>query len=115
MFGGAYAYSYDQANLVTHYLRYRRLIDHWHRVMPGRILDVSHNELVRDPEAKAREILAFCKLAYEPGCADLTRNSTPVATLSSAQSREKINDRSIGEWRRYEKQLAGMRAKLAAV
>jgi len=114
MFGGSYAYSYDQKNLVLHYMRYRRLMDHWHQVMPGRILDVPYNELVRDPEAKAREILAYCKLPYEPGCVDLSRNRTPIATMSSAQTREKITDRSIGEWRRYEKQLAWMASKLLA-
>lgn len=113
MFGGSYAYSYQQANLIRHYFNYRRLMDHWHAVMPGRILDVSYNELVRDPETKAREILAYCNLPYEPDCVDLTKNRTPVATMSSAQTREKINDRSVGEWRRYEKQLAWMQAKIA--
>ena len=93
--------------------RYRRLMAHWHTVMPGRILDVSYNELVHDPETRMQEILAFCKLPFEPGCADLARNRTPVATLSSAQSRRPINDRSIGEWRRYQKQLDWMQAALA--
>lgn len=113
MFGGAYTYSYEPDLLVAHYRRYRRLMDHWHVAMPGRIFDVSYNDLVRDPEAKTREILAFCKLPHEAGCADLTRNSTPVATLSSAQTRRAISDRSIGEWRRYEKRLGWMRSGLA--
>ncbi len=113
MFGGAYAYSYEPNLLIAHYRRYRRLMDHWHAVMPGRIFDVSYNELVRDPEGKTREILAFCQLPFEPGCADLARNRTPVATLSSAQTRHAISDRSIGEWRRYAKQLAWMEAELA--
>ena len=115
MFGGSYAYSYEKKNLVTHYMRYRRLMDHWHAVMPGQIYDVSYNDLVRDPERKTREILDFCKLPYEAGCVDLSRNQTPVATMSSAQTRSKISDRSIGEWRRYEKQLEWMSGKLAAV
>ncbi len=113
MFGGSYAYSYDPDLLVVHYRRYRRLMDHWHAAMPDRIFDVSYNELVRDPEAKTREILAFCELPFESGCADLARNRTPVATLSSAQSRHAINDRSIGEWRRYEKRLGWMQSGLA--
>lgn len=112
MFGGAYAYSYDQANLIAHYQRYRRLMEHWHTVMPNHIFDVSYLELVRDPEAMARQILAFCKLDYEPDCVDLSRNRTPVATMSSAQTREKINDRSLSEWKRYGKQLTAMRAQL---
>lgn len=113
MFGGSYGYSYQQTNLVVHYANYRRLMKHWHTMLPGRILDVSYNELVRDPEAKARDILAYCKLPYEPGCVDLSRNQTPIATMSSAQTREKINDRSIGEWRRYEDKLASMHSKVS--
>ena len=115
MFGGSYAYSYEKKNLVTHYLRYRRLMDHWHTVMPGHIRDVSYNELVREPERKTREILEFCNLPYEAGCVDLSRNQTPVATMSSAQTRDKISDRSIGEWRRYEKQLEWMWSKLETI
>jgi tetratricopeptide (TPR) repeat protein len=106
MFGDAYTYSYSQATLAAHYRRYRRLMAHWHDILPGEILDVSYNELVRDPETKAREILAYCKLPYEEGCVDLSRNQTPIATMSSAQTREKITDRSIGEWKRYAAQLA---------
>lgn len=114
MFGDSYAYSYDRANLIAHYSRYRRLMDHWHAAMPGQIFDVAYNELVRNPETKAREILSFCKLPYEPGCVDLTRNLTPVATMSSAQTRQQITDRSIGEWRRYEAQLEPLRRALIA-
>jgi hypothetical protein len=33
--------------------------------------------------------------------------------MSSAQTREKINDRSIGEWRRYEDKLASMHSKVS--
>jgi tetratricopeptide (TPR) repeat protein len=114
MFGDSYTYSYEPKNLIAHYTRYRRLMDHWHAAMPGHIYDVSYNELVRDPEGKTREILEYCHLPYEEGCEDLSRNQTPVATMSTAQTRGKISDRSIGEWRRYEKQLEWMRSGLAA-
>jgi tetratricopeptide (TPR) repeat protein len=106
MFGHAYAYSYDLHSLAQHYRNYRRLMEHWHSAMPGHILDVSYKELVTDTDAVVRKILSYCRLPYEPGCADLSRNSTPVATMSSAQARKQINDSSLGEWRRYARQLA---------
>lgn len=112
MFGDSYFYSYQIPNLVSHYTCYRRLMAHWHQVMPGRILDIPYNELVRDPEPVIARIFAFCKLPYEAGCADPTRNSTPVATISSAQTRRKINDRSLGEWRHYDQQLANLRLQV---
>lgn len=112
LFGDAYAYSYNLDALAAHYGHYRRLMRHWHEAMPGAVLDVSYAELVNDPESIARRVLGFCGLDYEPGCADVTRNRTPVATLSSAQVREPIHARSLGEWRRYENRLAPLREGL---
>ena len=80
-------------------------MQHWHAVLPGRVFDVAYNELVRNPDAIARDILAYCNLPFEPGCADTTRNTTAVDTLSSAQVREPIHARTLGEWKRYESQL----------
>ena len=114
MFGDSYPYSYDMQSLISHYRCYRRLMEHWHRIMPGEILDVSYNDLVRDPESMVRKILDFCRLPYEPNCVDLTRNSTPVATMSSAQTRKEIHDRSIGHWERYREQLASLEAGVSA-
>lgn len=112
MFGDSYSYSYNIPNLISHYSNYRRLMAHWHNVMPGRILDVSYNALVRDSESMIGRILSFCGLPYEPGCIDLTRNETPIATISSAQTRQKINDHSIGEWRRYHNKLVDMQSQI---
>lgn len=112
MLGDSYAYSYDIGSLSSHYMNYRRLMAHWHEVMPGRILDVPYNALVRDPEKAVARIFAFCALSYESGCIDLARNPAPVATISSVQTRKGINDRSIGEWRRYEKQLADLQSRI---
>ncbi|MDE1961233.1 MAG: sulfotransferase, partial [Xanthomonadaceae bacterium] len=56
MFGDSYAYSYDSAALAAHYIQYRRLIRHWHATLPGRVLDVSYNDLVADPETVATRV-----------------------------------------------------------
>lgn len=101
LFGDAYPYSYDMDALARHYREYRRLMAHWHEVLPGVILDVDYGRLVREPDTVAREVLGFCGLEYEPGCSDLTRNDAPVATLSMSQVREPIHTQSFGEWRPY--------------
>ena len=112
-FGVGYAYSYELGALADHYRNYRRLVAHWHRVMPGQILDVAYERLVEDPETVAREVLEFCDLAFEPGCVELDRNTAPVATLSSRQVREPLHKRAIGEWRRYESRLEPLRRTLS--
>jgi hypothetical protein len=112
MLGNSYSYSYDLTALASHYQQYRRLMQHWHAALPGRIFDVAYDELVGDPEAMARKIMEHCGLPYEAGCSDVTRNTTAVDTLSSAQVREGIHARTLGEWRRYEKQLQPLRDAL---
>jgi hypothetical protein len=82
--------------------------------MPGVVLQVRYEEMVRDPLAVAQRVMAHCGLPFEPGCVDLERNATPSATASSSQIREPVHTRGIGAWRRYAGQLEGARALLAA-
>lgn len=112
--GPEFAYACDLDALVAHYRQYRQVLAHWHRAMPGVILDVEYARLTREPEAVAREVFEFCGLRYEAGCADLTRNPTPSATLSMAQVRQPIHARSSRQWAPYADELAGLSAALAA-
>ncbi|HWG65828.1 MAG TPA: sulfotransferase [Rhodanobacteraceae bacterium] len=112
LFGESYPYSYEKNALAAHYVQYRALMQHWHATMPGRVLDVSYSELVRDPEAVLPSVFAHCGLRWVADCNDLTRNTGAVNTLSSAQIREPIHTRTLGEWRRYERQLAPVQGVL---
>lgn len=115
LLGDGSPWSYDLHALAAHYRQYRKLMAHWRAAMPGRIHDVSYEQLTRHPEATAREALSFCGLEWEAGCADVTRNASAVATLSMVQVREPIHARAFGEWRPYERQLAPLRELLAGV
>jgi tetratricopeptide (TPR) repeat protein len=113
LFGDSFAYSYDLDSLIAHHRHYRRLMRHWHEAMPGVVHDVHYSALVRDTEATARAMLEHCGLPFEPGCIDTTSNAAPVATLSSAQVRERIHTRAFHEWERYAPQLAEFRRALS--
>lgn len=114
LFGNSYPYSYQMDALAIHYVRYRKLMRHWHQAMPGVIFDVDYAKLVTHPEETLSAIFAHCGLRQVPGCSDLTRNTTAVNTLSSAQVREPIHARNLGSWRRYARQLAPLHATLQA-
>jgi tetratricopeptide (TPR) repeat protein len=114
MFGDAYEYSYGLHSLAHHYGQYRRLMQHWRDAAPGFVIDVSYTELVQDTEAACRRLLHACGLPFEPECLDHTRNVSSVATLSSAQVRQPIHARGIGEWRRYAAGLEPLRVALGA-
>ena len=112
MFGDAYAYAYDFERLAQHHRQYQRLMQHWRQAAPGFVLDLPYADLVQDTDSACRRLLEFCGLPYEPGL-DHTRNTASVATLSSAQVRQPIHARGLGEWRRYERHIEPLRTLLA--
>lgn len=101
-------YSFDLMDTGRYYLLFDRLMAHWHRVIPGRILEIQYEELVDRPEPTTRRLFDFCGLAWTARCLDFNRNPNPVATASAVQVREPLNNRSIGRWRNYSPQLRGL-------
>ncbi|MFC5527098.1 tetratricopeptide repeat-containing sulfotransferase family protein [Rhodanobacter ginsengisoli] len=112
-FGNDCAYSYDLTAVAARHRQYQRLMRHWHRLMPGRILEVSYSRLIHAPQTVAREILGHCGLAFEPGCVDLRSNTAPVATLSAEQVQGDIHDRAERASTPYAPYLATLREALA--
>ncbi|MDE2054058.1 MAG: sulfotransferase [Xanthomonadaceae bacterium] len=113
LLGARYAYSFDLQTLAGHFRQYKRLLAHWHEVMPGRILDVSYRDLVGDTETTMRRVVEFCGLDWESACLDPSRNTTPIGTLSAVQARGAIHG-GFGAWRRYERHLVALRTALDA-
>jgi len=114
MFGNVSSYSYDLQALAHYYGEYARLTRHWHDRLPGAMFDVSYASLVRDPESTLRGVLEYCGLALEENCLHPELNASPVATPSSAQVRESIHTRGLGQWRHYAKQLEQLRLAIDA-
>jgi len=114
LFKDGYPFSYDLNDIARYFSGYRRLMDHWHRSMPGVIYDISYESLVRDQENASRRLLAACGLEWEPGCLQFHRNPTATTTASASQVRRPIYDSSLTQWRHYERQLEGLRNQLLA-
>lgn len=114
LFTTAYPYSYDLNELADYYCRYRELMAHWHKVLPGRILDVSYEQLVANPIAVSKTIFAFCGLDWNESCVEIEKNTMPVTTASSAQVRQPIHNRAIEQWKHYRQPLEPVRARLEA-
>lgn len=114
LFFGAYSFSYDLDELASYYISYREHMAHWHAVLPGRILDVSYEALVREPENQVRRIIDWCGLSWEPSVLDYHRQDVPSMTASAMQVRQPVYTDSIGSWQRAETQLAPLQARLKA-
>jgi len=114
LFADAYFHSYDQEEMARHHVRYRRLMAHWRRLFPGKFLDVSYEETVSGFETNARRLIGFLELDWQDQCLSFHEREGAVATASAVQVREKPHTRSVGRWRRYEKELQPMRRSLVA-
>ncbi len=112
LFFNAYSYSYDLEELADYYISYRRQMAHWHQVLPGRILDVSYEQLVREPQAQARRILQWCGLPWEDAVLDFHQQDGPATTASAMQVRRPMYTDSIGSGSRAGSGMDPLRDRL---
>ncbi len=114
LFQDGYPFSYDLDEIAQYYIAYHRLLDHWHRTMPGVIHELSYERLVADQPGETRRLLAFCGLEWQDACLSFHLNPAASTTASAHQVRRPIYGSAVNEWRDYAAQLAGLRARLEA-
>jgi tetratricopeptide (TPR) repeat protein len=113
-FNGTYPFSYDLSEIAEFYVGYRRLMAHWHRVLPNRILDVAYEDVVTALEPTTRRLLEYVDLPFEAGCLEFHRNPAPEKTTSVVQVRQPLYDSSLHMWQHHAAELAPLRARLEA-
>jgi outer membrane receptor protein involved in Fe transport/tetratricopeptide (TPR) repeat protein len=111
-FAAGQTFTYDLAGLGRYYRQYLALMDHWDTVLPGKVLHVSYEELVRTPEPAIRTLLAHCGLDFESRCLRFHETQRAIRTASSEQVRRPMNTSGIGYWRHFEPELAPLRHTL---
>jgi tetratricopeptide (TPR) repeat protein len=112
LFNQAYPFSYDLREIGRYIRGYQKLMEHWHQLLPGRIIDVAYEELVADPERVLREVFRRCHLSFDPRCLTFFRSSEAVTTASAAQVRQPIYRSSVQSWRHYARHLGPMLEEL---
>ena len=112
LFAEGQEFTYDLTDLGQYYRDYVELMDHWDRVLPGKVLRVQYEEVVGDLETQVRRILDHCGLEFEPGCLSFHRTERAVRTPSSEQVRQPIFKSGLDYWRNYEPWLAPLKRSL---
>lgn len=98
-----------------------RLMAHWHRVFPGRILEVRYEELAREPARVLPPVIEALGLPWDDACLrQHERKSRPGAqepppTFSADQVKRPVYDSSIGRAERFGPLLDPMREAYARV
>ena len=108
LFAQGQPFTYDLIELGEYYLQYQRLMDHWHDVLPGKVLDVRYEDVVADLDGQVRRILEYCEIDWEESCLSFHETSRSVKTASSEQVRRPIYSSSVNAWRHYEQHLGDL-------
>jgi hypothetical protein len=84
---------------------YRQMLDHWQKVLPGRVHNVQHEALLAAPETEIRKLLAACRLDWNDACLRFYETDRPVRTASASQVRQPLFKTSMARWKPYAKHL----------
>ena len=113
LFANGQRFAYSLEDIGRYYRMYTGLMEHWERVLPGKILRVQYEDLVNDLEPNVRRILDFCGLAFEPACVEFYRTRRHVHSPSSEQVQQPIYREGLEQWRHFERWLAPLKRTLA--
>jgi tetratricopeptide (TPR) repeat protein len=111
-FAEGQSFSYDLEDLGRYYRSYLSLMDHWDQVLPGKVLHVSYEALVREPEVNIRRLLEHCELPFEPACIAFHETRRQIRTASAEQVRQPLYTSAVGHWRHFERELEPLRRAL---
>lgn len=105
-------FTYSLEDLGHYYRDYHRLMQHWHEVLPGRILDVHYEQVVDDLESHVHRLLDYCGLEFEESCINFHQTKRVVKTSSSEQVRKPIYRSAVAYWKHFEQELEPLREVL---
>ena len=109
-----YSYSYNLESTTEFYLLFRQLATMWLELFPENFYLLNYEKLVNDPLNEAQQLIKFCNLSWQQQCVNIHQNSSPVATASALQVRSPINNHSVGNWKKYDAYLDGVKELLAS-
>jgi tetratricopeptide (TPR) repeat protein len=113
LFATGQAFTYDQKDIGRYYIDYKRLMDHWHTVLPEQVLTIHYEDVVNDFEPQVRRILDFCGLPFETQCLEFYKNDRAVKTASSEQVRQPIYKSGLQAWSPYQSFLSPLMTTLS--
>jgi tetratricopeptide (TPR) repeat protein len=112
LFARGQEFAYSLPDIARYYRTYLELMEHWDRVLPGRVLRVHHEDVVENLDGAVRRILEHCELPFEPACLEFHRTQRSVRTASSEQVRQPIFREGLDQWRHFEPWLGSLRESL---
>jgi tetratricopeptide (TPR) repeat protein len=115
LFARGQTFTYSLEDIGRYYRDYVILMDHWDRVLPGRVLRVEYEDMVADTENQIRRLLDYCGLEFEESCLRFYETKRAIRTPSAEQVRQPIYTQGLEQWRNYEAHLGPLKEALGPV
>ena len=115
LFARGQVFTYDLKELARYYVNYVQLMDHWEKVLPGKVHRINYEEVVLNQEEETRKLLNFCGLPFEENCLRFYDTKRPIKTASSEQVRQPIYTKGINHWQNYKQFLDELKSGLLSV
>ena len=112
LFAEGQEFTYGLEEIGSYYRDYVNLMRHWDDVLPGKILRVHYEDVVKDTESQVRRLLEFCNLPYEEACLSFYETDRSVRTASSEQVRQPIYKSGLEQWKHFEPWLSPLKTSL---
>ncbi|WP_417603953.1 tetratricopeptide repeat-containing sulfotransferase family protein [Primorskyibacter flagellatus] len=103
---GVHRYSNSLPDIAHYVKTFHRVIAFWRDRMPGAFHEVRYEDLVANPEAQSRALIAAVGLDWQDACLEFHKHAGDIRTLSLHQVRQPIYQTSAAAWKRYEADLA---------
>ena len=112
LFAQGQEFSYGLAEAGSYYKSYVKLMNHWDKVLPGKILRVNNEDIIDDLEGQVKRMLEYLQLPFEEECITFYETDRSVRTASSEQVRRPINKEGMERWKPYSNHLKPLVASL---
>ena len=114
LFADGQEFTYGLEEIARYYKAYVSLMTHWDKVLPGKVLRVHYEHVVRDADSEVRRILDFLGLPFEDSCLNFHQTARSIRTPSSEQVRQPIYTGALEQWRNFEPYLDVLKTRLVS-
>ena len=98
-------YFCDLSEFAKYRQQYLKVMLVWQKLYKDSLIELSYEQLVKEPEKSLSRILEDCGLVLEADCLSFYEHNRPVRTLSEQQVKQPIYQKSLQDWQHYQQWL----------
>lgn len=103
---GSIRWACHEDHLAQRIKQYERIMMHWHKVIPGRFIEMNYEDMVSNQEEESKRLINYIGLDWDKDCLRFFESDRIVRTASITQVRQPMYTKSVARWKPYQKHIA---------